>query len=175
MSNDLYIEAGKIANTHGIGGDVVADSYCDAPEVLKALSSLYIKSGSEYKKLTIKSEVGTVLSPCSSTADSNHHGIFYLTSKASGTVIEGFTFTGKGMLYGNGDYGILINGASNVIIRNCTFTDMDSGDAIRLENAKSITIDNVKSGQNLNSFSVVSSSCYVGECESLHAEQHYNC
>ena len=54
MKNELYIEAGKIANTHGIGGDVVADSYCDAPEILKALTSLYIKSGNEYKKLTIK-------------------------------------------------------------------------------------------------------------------------
>ncbi|MBQ4120630.1 MAG: 16S rRNA processing protein RimM [Clostridia bacterium] len=54
MTNELYIEAGKIANTHGIGGDAVVDSYCDAPEVLKALRSLYIKSGSEYKKLIIK-------------------------------------------------------------------------------------------------------------------------
>ena len=54
MTKEIYIEAGKIANTHGIGGDVVADSYCDAPEVLKALRSLYIKSGNENKKLTIK-------------------------------------------------------------------------------------------------------------------------
>ena len=95
------------------------------------------------KKVTIKSEVGTVLSPCSSSADSGYHGIFYLTSKASGTVIEGFNFIGDGMLYGNGDYGILIKGASNVIIRNCTFSDMGSADAIRLENANGATIDNV--------------------------------
>lgn len=54
MAKDLYIEAGRIANTHGIGGDVVADSYCDAPEILKALESLYIKSGNDYKKLIIK-------------------------------------------------------------------------------------------------------------------------
>ncbi len=95
------------------------------------------------KKLTIKSEVGTVLSPCSSTADSGYHGIFYLTSAASGTVIEGFNFIGNGMLYSDGDYGILISGASNVVIRNCTFSDMDSGDAIRLENANNAIIDNV--------------------------------
>ena len=95
------------------------------------------------KKVTIKSEIGTVLSPCSSSAVSGYHGIFYLTSKASGTVIEGFNFIGDGMLYGNGDYGILINGASNVIIRNCTFSDMGSGDAIRLENANGATIDDV--------------------------------
>ena len=95
------------------------------------------------KKLTIKSEVATTLSPCSSSAESGFRGIFYLTSKASGTVIEGFNFIGNGMLYGNGDYGILINGASNVIIRNCTFTDIGSGDAVRIENAKSVTVDAV--------------------------------
>ena len=95
------------------------------------------------KKLTIKSEVGTVLSPCSSTADSGYHGIFYLTSKASGTVIEGFNFIGDGMLYNLGDYGIFINGASNVIIRNCTFTDMGSGDAIKILNVKGATVDNI--------------------------------
>ena len=108
-----------------------------------------IINGNEYvhvhrtidKKLTIKSEVGTSLSPCSSSADSGYHGIFYLTSKASGTVIEGFNFIGDGMLYNNGDYAIFINGASNVIIRNCTFTDIGTSDAIRLENAKGVTIE----------------------------------
>ena len=49
-----YIEAGKIANTHGIAGDVVVDSYCDSPEVLKALPSLFLKEKDGYSKLTIK-------------------------------------------------------------------------------------------------------------------------
>ena len=44
------------------------------------------------KKLTIKSNVNTVMTPCSSKATSNHQGIFYIDIKASGTVIEGFTF-----------------------------------------------------------------------------------
>ena len=108
-----------------------------------------IINGNEYehvhrtidKKLTIKSEVGTSLSPCSSSADSGYHGIFYLTSKASGTVIEGFNFIGDGMLYANGDYAIFINGASNVIIRNCTFSDIGAADAILLENVKGVTIE----------------------------------
>jgi parallel beta-helix repeat protein len=153
-TDDDELQAAKTINVDAVGEN---HNEMNDKTILNALGQAnagdtIIINGNNYehvhrtidKKLTIKSEVGTVLSPCSSTADSNHHGIFYLTSKASGTVIEGFTFTGNGMLYGNGDYGILINGASNVIIRNCTFTDMDSGDAIRLENAKSITIDNVK-------------------------------
>ena len=108
-----------------------------------------IINGNEYahvhrtidKKLVIKSEVGTSLSPCSSSADSGYHGIFYLTSKASSTVIYGFNFIGDGMLYNSGDYAILINGASNVIIRNCTFSNIGVADAIRIQNANGVTIE----------------------------------
>ena len=54
MNQNQYIEAGKIANTHGIGGDVVVDSYCDSPEVLMALPSLFLKDKNTYQKLTVK-------------------------------------------------------------------------------------------------------------------------
>ena len=54
MIKDTYIEAGKIMNTHGIAGDVVVESYCDVPEVLKALPSLYLRSNGEYRKLDVK-------------------------------------------------------------------------------------------------------------------------
>lgn len=113
------------------------------------------------KKLTIKSNVGTTLAPCTSNAGSGHQGMFYLTSKASGTVIEGFNFINDGNLYDSEGYGILINGASNVIIKNCNFSNGDVADAIRLENTKETTVDNVsilkatngikiKNSQNIN-------------------------
>lgn len=54
MNQSPYIEAGKIINTHGIAGDVVVESYCDAPEVLKALPSLFLKGKEGYQKLTVK-------------------------------------------------------------------------------------------------------------------------
>lgn len=54
MKESMYIEAGKIINTHGIGGDVVVESYCDSPEVLQALPSLFLKNKEEYVKLTVK-------------------------------------------------------------------------------------------------------------------------
>ena len=96
------------------------------------------------KPLTIRSEVGTNLDPCSSNVGSGHRGIFYLTSGASGTVIEGFKFNnGDGMLMDGDDYAILINGASNVIIRNCTFSNNGAADAIRIENSNNDVIDNV--------------------------------
>ena len=53
MEKSCYIEAGKIANTHGIGGDVVVESYCDSPEILRELPSLFLKEKDGYKKLKV--------------------------------------------------------------------------------------------------------------------------
>lgn len=53
MKKSPYLEAGKIANTHGIRGDVVVDSYCDSPDVLIDLPSLFLKNGREYRELTV--------------------------------------------------------------------------------------------------------------------------
>lgn len=54
MGKQRFLEAGKIANTHGIGGDVVVESYCDSPEILASLASLYLKKGEEYLPLSIR-------------------------------------------------------------------------------------------------------------------------
>ena len=71
------------------------------------------------KQLTIISNVGTKMSPCpSNTRGSGTYGIFYLSPKASGTVIQGFTLTNTIDEYDC--YGILARGASDVKIINCT-------------------------------------------------------
>ena len=95
------------------------------------------------KRLTIKSDVGTKLRPCSSSAVSGYQGIFYLTPEASGSVIEGFTFNND-MFSDNGGYEILMNGASNVTIRNCKFDNDNAGDSIRIVNGNNIQISNVE-------------------------------
>ena len=103
------------------------------------------------KQLIIKSDVGTNLDPCTSRADSNYAGIFYLTSQASGTVIEGFNFNNDdGRMWDDGDYAIYINGASNVIIRNCTFSNNGFSNAIRIENSNNVVIENVTASNALN-------------------------
>ena len=48
-----YLEAGKIANTHGVRGDVLIDSLCDTPKVLVGLKTLYIKQQGEYKPMKV--------------------------------------------------------------------------------------------------------------------------
>ncbi len=42
-----FLEAGKIVGTHGIRGELRVQSWCDSPEVLCALSTLYGKDGAE--------------------------------------------------------------------------------------------------------------------------------
>ncbi len=112
------------------------------------------------KQLTIKSNVGTTLSHCSNqgAADSGHQGIFYLTSKASGTIIEGFNFINDdGMLYDSEGYAILINGASNVIIRNCNISNNGVADGIRMENSKNTIVDNVNLSNTVNGIKIKNS------------------
>ncbi|AMK14583.1 right-handed parallel beta-helix repeat-containing protein [Methanobrevibacter olleyae] len=91
------------------------------------------------KKLTIISEVGTVMSPCpSNTSGSGAYGIFYISPEASGTVLKGFVLNNA--LENNDDYGIYIKGSSNVEIINCTINKTTLGDGIRIENAQNIKI-----------------------------------
>ena len=48
-----YLEAGKIANTHGVRGDVIIDSMCDSPKILAGIKTLYIKQQGEYKAMKV--------------------------------------------------------------------------------------------------------------------------
>jgi hypothetical protein len=154
ISDDVALSASQTVNVDNFGEN---HNEMNDHTIRNAINSANVGdtilvNGAEYvhthikidKKLTIKSNVGTRLSSCSSKVDSGHQGVFYLTSGASGTIIEGFVFNNDdGVLFDGEGYAILINGASDVIIRNCTFSNAGYGDAIRLENAKNTLIENV--------------------------------
>lgn len=53
MENNL-IEVGKIVNTHGLRGDVKVVAWMDYPEDFEQLTTVYIKTRTELKKLTVK-------------------------------------------------------------------------------------------------------------------------
>ncbi len=53
MNNDL-IEVGKIVNTHGLRGDVKVVAWMDSPEDFEVLNTVYMKTRSELKKLTVE-------------------------------------------------------------------------------------------------------------------------
>ena len=48
-----YLECGKIINTHGIGGEVKAESYCDTPQLLSELKEVFCKDGENMVGLTV--------------------------------------------------------------------------------------------------------------------------
>ena len=51
---NLYLECGKIINTHGVVGALKLESWCDSPAVLASLSHIYFKNGEAYRKVKVK-------------------------------------------------------------------------------------------------------------------------
>ena len=49
-----YLEVGKIINTHGVAGAVKVEPWCDSPEVLAGLVSVYVLRGGTYSRLSVK-------------------------------------------------------------------------------------------------------------------------
>ncbi len=50
---EKYLECGKIINTHGVRGACKIDSWCDSPEVICELKTLYYKKKDEYLPLEV--------------------------------------------------------------------------------------------------------------------------
>lgn len=48
-----YLPCGKIINTHGFRGTVKAESWCDSPDVLAGLSTLYLCERGQYRPVRV--------------------------------------------------------------------------------------------------------------------------
>ncbi len=48
-----YLPCGIIVGTHGVRGDVKADAWCDSPQILAALSHIYLKENEAYRPIAI--------------------------------------------------------------------------------------------------------------------------
>lgn len=48
-----YLECGKIANTHGVRGAVLIESWCDSPAVLASLKTVYTENGGAYTPVRV--------------------------------------------------------------------------------------------------------------------------
>jgi len=55
MEKKQYLEVGKIANTHGIDGRVVIDTWSDSVEDFTKLKTIYLKDGDNYLPKECKS------------------------------------------------------------------------------------------------------------------------
>lgn len=157
--DDLGSEDSQILSANTITVDEVEDNHNEmsSPTIQKAIDNAnagdtIVINGKSYvhchfvinKKLTILSNVGTTMEVCPSNSQgSGYKGIFYIGPNAGGTVIQGFTL--KNSVYNEDDYGILVKGASDVVIKNCSISnDNKYSDGIRIENAKNTLIENVE-------------------------------
>lgn len=50
---NAYLECGKVINTHGFRGDVKLESWCDSPEILEGLPTVFLKEGDHYRALRV--------------------------------------------------------------------------------------------------------------------------
>ena len=48
-----YLECGKIANTHGVHGAVLIESWCDTPAVLASLKTVYTEKDGAYTPVRV--------------------------------------------------------------------------------------------------------------------------
>ncbi|MBQ3472595.1 MAG: right-handed parallel beta-helix repeat-containing protein [Methanobrevibacter sp.] len=145
-------EENQLSSTIEIDGS--AFNQMNNPTIQDAINSAHegdtiIITGKSYehchfiinKRLTIISEVGTVMSPCTSNRrESGTLGIFYIGPQGSGTTIQGFTLNNALDDDEIDVYNILIRGASDVQIINCTINNTPNGDGIRIENATNTTV-----------------------------------
>ena len=53
MSRQPYLECGKIINTHGVRGTVKLESWCDTPEILADLPTLWRKVGEAFRPIRV--------------------------------------------------------------------------------------------------------------------------
>ena len=52
-----YLECGKVANTHGIRGALLVNSWCDSPDILTRIKALYLKKNGDFSPLKVESAV----------------------------------------------------------------------------------------------------------------------
>ena len=48
-----YLPCGKIINTHGFRGTVKLESWCDSPDILADLETLYFRNGENYRPVRV--------------------------------------------------------------------------------------------------------------------------
>lgn len=84
------------------------------------------------------------MTPCpSNTEGSNGLGVFYFTPKASGAIISGFTIINEEYKVGTTDpYGIYINGAENITVKDCNIEKILQGPGIYVKNSANTLITN---------------------------------
>lgn len=54
MEKKAYLEIAKIINTHGVHGAVKLDPWCDSPDTLRKIKTLYLENGASFAVSDVK-------------------------------------------------------------------------------------------------------------------------
>lgn len=113
------------------------------------------------KPLTIISQTGTYLDACPHHTHEgvSEHGVFYITSGGSGSVIGGFNFNNNDKA--ETPFSFLIDGASDVMINDCNINFISKGEdyisGITIQNSNGITLSNLVLNNTINGIRIINS------------------
>lgn len=127
------------------------------------------------KQLHILSQTGTYLDACPHHTHEgvSEHGVFYITSGGSGSVIEGFNFNNNDKA--ETPFSFLISGASNVVVNNCSIDFISTGEdylsGMVIENSNGITLSNLILNNTVNGIRIINSTnINIVNCEILNTQ-----
>jgi len=114
------------------------------------------------KRLNIVAGEGTTIDACPHHTHEGleEYGVFYITAEGSGSTIQGFTFTNKDK--SKTPFSILIDGASDVTIKDCTMDyvneNADKITGIIVRNSNNIKLSNLIVNNTINGITIINSS-----------------
>lgn len=114
------------------------------------------------KRLNIVAGDGTTISACPHHTHEgiDDYGVFYITAEGGGSTIQGFTFTNKDK--SKTPFSILIDGARDIVIKDCTMdyvnSDADKITGIIIKNSNNVKLSNLIVNNTINGISIINSS-----------------
>ena len=124
------------------------------------------------KQLNIVAGTGTTIDACPHHTHEglSEYGVFYVTKEGSGSTIQGFTFINKDK--SQTPFAILIDGASDVTIKDCTMNyvndDADKISGIVIQNSNNVKLENLIVNNTINGITIINSTnvdianCVIG-------------
>ena len=129
------------------------------------------------KTLNIIADEYSTIDPCPHHTHQglDEHGVFYITEGGSGSVIQGFSFINKDKA--ETPFAILIDGASDVTIKDCTINDptlnVDKYVGIIIKNSHNIKLSNLLINNTIYGITIINSSnIYINDCLFSNAENY---
>lgn len=121
------------------------------------------------KTLNVVAGDGATIDPCPHFTHEGlgSHGVFYVTEHGSGSIIQGFTFLNR--FRSESPFFILIDGASDVTVKNCVMDYMADDDerfvGIIINNSDNVKLSNLLIRNAINGITIINSTnVHIDNC-----------